>query len=313
MRNARPSPLRGGLGGGTAPTHWTADLGGPVHVERLGSGPPLVLIHGLGASHVHWRAVSSELARANRVYVPDLPGFGLSPLAGRSADVTANARLLGRLLEQLDRPAVLVGNSMGALIALLTTQAAPESVAGLALVAPPAPRPLLAPLEPRLTLLFSAYTWPVLGELTRELFVRLKGPDGMARHTLETCCSAPDAVLPEVEDAARRLAGRRPRADEVHAFLAAYRSTWRFLLYRSRFDSLLRSIRAPTLVLEGTADRLLPRVVTQRIEQVRPDWAYVRLEGVGHMPQLDAPDQLLAALTGWLAGLRNRRRKVAAR
>jgi pimeloyl-ACP methyl ester carboxylesterase len=257
---------------------------------------------------VHWRAVGPALARRYRLHVLDLPGFGLTPLARRSAGVFANSRLVGRLLQGLDRPAVLMGNSMGALIALLAAREAPDAVAALVLVAPPAPRPLLTPLEPTLTLLLSAYTWPVLGEFTRELWVRFNGPDRLARDMLETCCSAPDAVPLEIVDGIRELAARRARADDVHAYLAAYRSTWRYLLNRPRFDALLRSIDVPTLVIEGTADRLLPRMVTRRIERIRPDWSYVRLEGVGHMPQLDAPKEFLDALTPWLGRPSGQRR-----
>jgi len=286
----------------------TSELGGPLYVERAGDGPPMVLLHGLGSSHVHWRPVRHELARRHRVHAIDLPGFGLTPLAGRSAEIIPNARLVSRYLMRLDEPAVVVGNSMGALIALLSLREAPGAVSRLVLVSVPAPQPLLTPLEPRLAFLLFAYLWPVVGEMTREVWVRRLGPEGLSRDLIDVCCSDPGAVAPEVRDAARRLAARRPREDEVHAFLAAYRSLWRYLLNGRRFDALLRSVDVPTLVIDGSADRLLPPVVTDRVGRVRPDWAHVRLPGRGHMPHVDAPDEFLRAVNPWLSRTLPRRR-----
>lgn len=286
----------------------TFDFGEPLHVERSGSGPPMVLLHGLGSSHVHWRPIGRDLARRHRVYAVDLPGFGLTPLARRSPEVIPNARLVAALLRRLDEPAVVIGNSMGALIALLAIREAPGAVSALVLVSLPAPRPLLAPLEPRLAVLLSAYLWPVVGEVTRELWVRALGPEGLTRNLLEVCCSDPDAVSQDVVDAARELAARRPRTDEVRAFLGAYRSLWRFLLNRPRFDALLRSVDVPTLLVDGDADRLLPPAVTDRVTRVRPDWTHVRLAGAGHMPHVDRPDEFLRAVNPWLSRTVRRRR-----
>jgi pimeloyl-ACP methyl ester carboxylesterase len=280
----------------------TVDVDGPMHVERLGSGPPLVLVHGLGSSHVHWMAVAPALARNYSVHIPDLPGFGLTPSEGRSPELVPSSRLLAAYLGRFRGRAVVIGNSMGALLALLVAaRERPAAVGRLVLVSPPGPRPLRTPVERDLFLLFSAYAWPGLGELTRDLWVRLKGPDGLARNLLEVCCSNADAVPPEVVEAARRLARGRPHQDEVHAFLAAYRSTWTYLLNGSRFDALLRAVQVPVLVIHGERDRLVPAIVSDRLARVRPDWTHVTFPGSGHMPQLDSPEQFVASVTEWLA------------
>src|SRR5438552_1214348 len=120
----------------------TIDLDGPVHYADFGgTGPTLVLVHGLGGSHVNWMAVAPALARDARVLAVDLAGFGRTPLGERSADVHANRILLDRFLEGVAAgPAVLVGNSMGGLVAMMEAALAPERVAGLVLVAPAQPR-----------------------------------------------------------------------------------------------------------------------------------------------------------------------------
>src|SRR2546429_6027570 len=129
----------------------TIDLDGPVHYADFGgTGPTLVLVHGLGGSHVNWMAVAPALARDARVLAVDLAGFGRTPLGERSADVHANRILLDRFLEGVAAgPAVLVGNSMGGLVAMMEAALAPERVAGLGPVAPAPPRAAEARMDGR--------------------------------------------------------------------------------------------------------------------------------------------------------------------
>src|SRR5688572_27076484 len=96
----------------------TLDVHGPVNVADFGGeGPPMVLVHGLGGSHVNWVRLGPLLAERARVLAPDLPGFGYTPPKGRSVTVQANAQWLDRFIaEVIGRPAILVGNSMGGLI-----------------------------------------------------------------------------------------------------------------------------------------------------------------------------------------------------
>ena len=108
----------------------TIDLDGPVHYADFGgTGPTLVLVHGLGGSHVNWLAVAPVLARRARVLAVDLAGFGRTPLGERSADVHANRVLLDRFLDAVAAgPAVLVGNSMGGLVAMMEAALAAVTV-----------------------------------------------------------------------------------------------------------------------------------------------------------------------------------------
>src|SRR6184192_2982158 len=144
----------------------TIDLDGPVHYADFGgTGPTLVLVHGLGGSHVNWMAVAPALARDARVLAVDLAGFGRTPLGERSADVHANRILLDRFLEGVAAgPAVLVGNSMGGLVAIMEAALAPERVAGLVLVAPAQPRSAEARVDGTVAALFTLYALPLVGE-----------------------------------------------------------------------------------------------------------------------------------------------------
>src|SRR5690349_11810284 len=94
------------------------DIDGPVRFAAFGrEGPPMVLVHGLGGSLVNWLRVTGPLSARYRVLAPDLPGFGRTPLAGRSVSVEANAKLLGRFIEKVaGGRAIVAGNSMGGAI-----------------------------------------------------------------------------------------------------------------------------------------------------------------------------------------------------
>src|SRR5262245_42784416 len=99
----------------------SVDVDGPI-VFREWSGPSqttFVLIHGLGGSHLSWVQVAPGLSGLGRVVAPDLPGFGRSPAAGRSARMMDLRRAIAGFVEQVATgEVVLVGNSMGGLVAM---------------------------------------------------------------------------------------------------------------------------------------------------------------------------------------------------
>ena len=130
----------------------TVDLDGPVHYVDFGGpddGPAVVLVHGLGGSHLNWDLFAPLLNPHARVWALDLPGFGRSEPGGRQVSVPANVAVLDRFLaEVVGEPAVLVGNSMGGMISILAAGERPDAVTGLVLLDPaiPGPRRALDPL-----------------------------------------------------------------------------------------------------------------------------------------------------------------------
>ena len=100
-----------------------------------GSGPPLVLVHGLGGAATNWTELAPLLAKRRRVLVPDLPGHGRSDRLARVEGLGSFALRLAALLEQeASTPAALVGHSMGGLVALRLAVARPQAVSALVLV-----------------------------------------------------------------------------------------------------------------------------------------------------------------------------------
>src|SRR3712207_8877565 len=94
----------------------TVDIDGPVHHVDFGGradGPIVVLVHGLGGSHLNWDLFAPLLTPHARVHALDLPGFGRSEPEQRTANVRDNVRVLDRFVREVTGgPVVLVGNSM---------------------------------------------------------------------------------------------------------------------------------------------------------------------------------------------------------
>jgi pimeloyl-ACP methyl ester carboxylesterase len=284
----------------------TVDLGGPVHFADFGgSGPTMVLVHGLGGSHLNWLAVGPALAARARVLAPDLAGFGRTPLAGRSAHVRANAQLLDRFVDAVaEGPAILIGNSMGGLLAMMEAERQPEKVSRLVLVGAAQPRPPGTRFDPVVALTFATYAVPGLGERFMRWRAARRGPEGLVRDTLQLVCADPARVPAEV--VAAHVALARDRMDRMpwgnQAFLEAARSIVFTLARRRDVHAMIGRIAAPALLVQGTRDRLVSLAASCATVALRPDWTLAVLEGIGHVPQLETPEQFVATVTGWLDG-----------
>lgn len=283
----------------------TLDVDGPANVADFGGvGPLMVLLHGLGGSHVNWIRLGPLLARRARVLAPDLPGFGYTPPHARATTVQASARWMDRFLQkEAEAPAILVGNSMGGLVAILEAVTNPEMVAGLVLLNPALP---LAPKEPRdiqVTLAFSAYFVPGVGEAFVRRRARTLGPEGLVRETFALCCVDPSRVPRDVIDAHVEVARDRQRMPWAHpSLLAAARSMLRMLLRRRQFISMLERVGPPTLLISGEGDRLVKLAAAKAVSDSRSDWTFRSFDDVGHVPQLEDPERTAKEMLSWLDG-----------
>lgn len=282
----------------------TIDLGGPVHYVDFGgpgSGPPVVLVHGLGGSHLNWDLMAPLLTGHARVWAIDLPGFGRSEPGGRTASVSANAAVLQRFLtEVVGEPAILVGNSMGGMLSILAAGERPDAVTGLVLLDPAVPGPRRA-LDPLVALMFAIYAVPLLGE--RFLRIRRTRTTELARvrEMLKLCGVDPGSVPPEVIDRSVTLLQERKDVEGMdRAFLGAARSLLRVLVDPRRYRKAMASIQVPVLLVHGDRDRLVPVAAARDIARRHPAWRYIELAGVGHVPQLQVPDRVAKDVLAWL-------------
>lgn len=291
------------------------DVMGPLHlVDHGGDGPPMLLIHGLGGSVENWLRVGHLLSRDHHVYAVDLPGFGRSPPAGRPPTLDGFVALIAALLRQhIREPVVLVGNSMGGLLSLLTASQHPELVRGVVLVNPALPRYDAAPVDPAVRTVFAIYAIPGVGELYFRNVARRASAEASIRYFFDLCGLDARALPPDVLDAHRAVHRYRrdlPWTDAT--FLGAARSILKALVRRGHFEEHLRRVRAPTLLMHGTRDRLVSIVNARAVARRREDFTFAELPTQGHTPMLEEPEEFAARVLAWTATIAAPTRPVAA-
>lgn len=281
----------------------TIDLGGPVHVLDFGgTGQPLVMVHGLGGNALNWLAVAPDFARKRRVLALDLAGFGMSPPRGRKATVEANGDLLARFLErEVDAPAIVMGNSMGGLVALIAAAKAPARVAGLVLVDPSQPLRVGMPVDWEVTRRFATYALPYFGPRYMRDWAEKRGAAGLVEDMLKLCCVDHGRVAREVFDAhVAHLDERLASGEYTEApFLEAAKSILKIVTRPARFDALTKT-DAPTLLVQGSHDRLVPLFLSKALAASRPNWTLEVIKGSGHVPMLEHPTEFLRRVNAWL-------------
>jgi pimeloyl-ACP methyl ester carboxylesterase len=282
--------------------HW---YGHACHWRRLGdpAAPPLVLVHGFGAASGHWRHNAAALAAAGWcVYALDLLGFGASEQGSLRFDNRLWARQLqGFLMAVVGEPAVLVGHSLGGLVALSCGVFFPGWVA--AVVAAPLPDPALL-------------AGPLLRQRRRPWRRRLK-----RRLVVLLCRLLPlELVLPllvhspllslGIQSAYRRpvladrelwrLIAQPARRPGAIPSLRAMSIAMALRPRRATAPALLPRLRAPLLLIWGRHDRLVPLEVADQCRRLRPDLSFAVLDAAGHCPHDEVPDAWNATLVRWL-------------
>src|ERR1700674_4682139 len=282
--------------------HRTVDLDGPVHYIDFGrEGTPVLMVHGLGGSALNWAAVGPELSKHYRAVAIDLAGFGQTPLFRRSATLGGNANLVHRFAEQVfDEPMILIGNSMGGHIGILEAGDHPTSVRALILVDPAIPG--LRAIRPQAGLLgvTAAISIPRLAEIVVDRRVRRLGAERLVQQTISMVAADPARIDPALMEAHVLLTRERGNLGRQNsrAFLQATRSLG-LRMADPRFWTKVRKVQAPTLVVHGNLDRLIPVSAVRDLVRRRPDWTLEVLEGVGHVPMMETPDLFMRALNAW--------------
>jgi pimeloyl-ACP methyl ester carboxylesterase len=281
------------------------DVDGPVHYADFGgTGSPMILVHGLGGSHLNWLHVAYDLARSHRVVAPDLAGFGLTPPAGRKATVQANRQLLHRFASSLfgNEPVVLVGNSMGGLISILQAAAHPEAVMALVLINPALPLADAGAVNVFTLQRLFVPLIPGVGEAAMGIYYARVSPEDQLEQTLAAVTADPASVPDHGREPTLEMIRLRKQMDwAVPSFLQASRSIAGVLARRGRFKDTLASVRCPVLLVHGELDTIVSPASARWAHAQRPDWRLEILPDVGHVPQLEVPKRLVELVEGFVA------------
>jgi pimeloyl-ACP methyl ester carboxylesterase len=274
-----------------------------IHYVVQGEGPPVVLIHGFGASAFHWRYNIPELAKKHKVYALDLLGFGWSEKALVDYDsLVWRDQVVDFLKEIVKEPAVLVGNSLGGITVLIAATALPEFVSGVALLnsagqfsdgkepktseETPLQKFFLKPLK-------EVFQRVVVGFI----FWQSKQPariESVLKSVYVNSSNVDDYLIESITRPAQD-----PNAGEVY-----YRLMTRFMANQSTYtlDSLLSDLSCPLLLLWGDLDPWVGPAKANRIKEFYPKSTLVNLQA-GHCPHDEVPELVNKALLDWLATL----------
>ncbi|HSD78120.1 MAG TPA: alpha/beta fold hydrolase [Solirubrobacteraceae bacterium] len=267
-----------------------ATRAGRLSVMEAGAGPPVVLLHGLGATKASFLPTVGALADRHRVVAVDLPGFGDSdkPL-GAPYDAPFFAGAVVALLDALGlERAAIAGNSMGGRVALETALRASQRVERLVLLAP-----ALAWLRDR--------PWaPLLRLVPPQLGVLQPAPRALVEPVVRRVIPGAEEgwTAAGVDEFLRSFLEPRGRA----AFYAAARSIYLDEPHGpGGFWTRLGALTTESLFVWGRRDRLVPVAFARHVRRVVPHARHLELD-CGHVPQLERPHVVHDAMARFLAG-----------
>lgn len=274
------------------PRRETLTMHGHDYAYRVaGSGPALLLVHGIAGDAENWREVIEPLARRHTVIVPDLPGHGYSAHGGGDFSLGAMATALRDLLVAIGVERVtLAGHSLGGGVAMQFSYQFPERCERLVLVSS-------GGLGPEVSPILRAAALP-----GSELFIGVTAEAvGWARSTLGRGLAAvgvrPSADIEEVARGYATLAdaGRRT------AFLSTLRAVVDTRGQRVDARVRLHLARAlPVLILWGAKDSIIPIAHGREAHEAIPGSRFEVFEDSGHMPMLEQPERFVGALEAFI-------------
>lgn len=252
-------------------------------LDDLGTGEPLVLVHGIATDRSIWDLVVGELARTRRVVALDVPGFGESVPVGEGFELgrVADRIVHGLAAEGITGPFDLVGHSLGGGLAIRLAATHPGLVRRLVLVAPAGMRPF----PTAISTLLAASADAVLA--ARRSAAPLTDT-WWGRRLLLALTAADAAALPPT--LARRLVEASVTAKRTAPALATITS--------ADLRLTLAHTQMPLGVIWGEADRTVPIRALDDLLAARPDATVIRIQDAGHVPMVERPDAFVAALRG---------------
>jgi pimeloyl-ACP methyl ester carboxylesterase len=266
--------------------------GRAVAYTVAGSGPVLLLVHGMAGSTENWREVIEPLARAHTVIAPDLPGHGASEPGSGDYSLGAHAAGLRDLLVSLghDR-ATVVGHSLGGGVAMQFTYQFPELVERLVLVSSGGLGPEVSPVLraaalPGADLFISATAGP--GQRVGSVLGRGLGAIGLR----------PNSDLAEVARGYASLADPERRAAFLETLRAVVGTRGQKV---AAGDRLYLAEALPILIVWGREDSIIPVSHAEAALETLPGARLEIFDAVGHLPQVEAPGRFVAVLERFLA------------
>lgn len=256
----------------------------------VGQGRPLILIHGFGGSMWQWEHQQTPLSAQFRLITPDLIGSGLSAKPDIEYRPDQMLEFFAGFMDALQiRQAVLVGNSMGAGVAIGMALAHPDRVSQLILVDgfPAHVRERVTSPSIQRALDTAAPSW--LASFGNWLFGGV-----MIESVLKEIVYDPSLLTPAVIERSNR---NRQRPGVIPPLMTV-RDT--LPLWESGFAKRIGEIDHPTLIVWGEEDRVFPVSVGEDLQRTIKRSSLVRIPKAGHIPQWERPDLVNQAMIEFL-------------
>jgi pimeloyl-ACP methyl ester carboxylesterase len=259
---------------------------------------PLILLHGFGACIEHWRKNIPHLGQKRSIYTIDLLGFGGSrkAITNYSADLWVE-QVYDFWRTFIDRPVVLVGNSLGSLVALVAAARHPDMVKGLAIsslpdvslrqkMMPKAIAPIVSSIE---SFFASPFLLNNLLKIVRKRnFIRSVG--------LNFAYSDKTAITDELVE----IIARPPLDLGAGDTLCALFDSTRQADFAPPVGSILPDLELPILLIWGKEDRVIPPIIAPIFAEMNHRVKLIEIDGVGHCPHDETPERFDRILLDWL-------------
>ncbi|MTJ49974.1 alpha/beta fold hydrolase [Dolichospermum sp. UHCC 0259] len=263
--------------------------------------PPLLLVHGFGASTDHWRKNITELSADFQVFAIDLLGFGRSakPNLQYSGDLWHD-QLHDFISEVIGQKTILAGNSLGGYACLCVASQRPDSAAGVVLLNSAGPfsqpenqiQPSINPLQ---KVLGKTVTWFFKQRLAQSLLFQYTRQKWVIRRTLEKVYLDKSAITDQLVAEIQRPAFDKGALD---VFVSVFSSP-----QGAKVDILLKQLTCPLLLLWGEADPWMKaRERSQKFHEYYPQLTEYFLTA-GHCPHDEIPQQVNSHLRDWVISL----------
>lgn len=269
---------------------WVKVQGRPINLIEIGSGDPVLFIHGLGGSWPNWLQQLPAIGESRRAIAFDLPGFGGSPMPASPISIPAYAQIVASLMDELQiASAPIVGNSMGGEITAELAISDPSRVQRMVLVSPAGISTVA--LAPRLPVIRGVH--PLVERLSHwignnaDQFVRRPRLRAAALSTVAAC---PRRIAPEFAAEQIRGMGKPGFLPAIEAIVSHSRTL------RER----LPQIACPTLVLWGDEDPLVPVRDADVFAEAIPRARRVIWKETGHVAMFERAVEFNALLQGFL-------------
>jgi pimeloyl-ACP methyl ester carboxylesterase len=265
---------------------WTRIDGTAVNYVELGSGAPILFVHGLAGCWQNWILNLEDLARDHRVVAVDLPGFGHSDMPEEKISIAGYGRFVDRFMEAIGmEAATYVGNSMGGFVGLETAISFPHRVERLVLVSAAGLSIEHQRREPLLKAMYlgeNVAQWAtarIVGR-SRELAARPRSRRAMLWY-----------VTPHAERWSPELVVEQASGAGKPGFLPALDALTDYPI-RDRLDD----VKCPTLIVWGRKDLLVPVKDAYEFDRLISDSRLVVYDDVGHVAMLEVPERFNADL-----------------